>query len=180
MTPRDAAYVASFFFASLVMLAGAIFFGVEAWESHASASWPHVPGVITGTSTERTCSSGRGSSRWEAKISYRYNVNGEPRVGHRSTNVRLYCDSRREDVVGWLASHYPVGKPVEVYYNPSDPEAAFLRPGVVSTFEIAMVFGALVVSALMALGGWLSLRRAAGTQKIVRRSVKLSFRIGRR
>ena len=30
MTPRDAAYVASFFFASLVMLAGAVFFGAEA------------------------------------------------------------------------------------------------------------------------------------------------------
>lgn len=180
MTPRDAAYVASFFFASLVMLAGAIFFGVETWESHASASWPHVPGIITGTTTERTCSSGRGSSRWEAKIAYQYSVNGQQFRGYRSTNMRLYCDSRREDVVGWLANHYPVGKPVDVYYNPSAPDASFLRPGVVSTFEVVMVFGALAVSVLMALGGWLSLRRTAGAQKVVRRSVKASFRIGRR
>ena len=151
------------------MLGGAVFFGIDTWESRSSAAWPHVSGVITSTSAEKTCGSGRGSNRWEAKIAYQYTVNGANYRGHRSTNMRLYCDTRREDVVAWVSGRYPVGKAVDVYYNPSDPEASFLRPGVVSTFEMVMVFACLVVSALMALGGWLSLRR-----------VKVSVRVRRR
>ena len=180
MSSKQGVRVVAFFGASLVLLGGAILFASESWESKASGSWPRVTGVITNAYSEHTCGSSRGSNRWEAKLAYAYQANGRSYTGHRSTNMRLYCDRNRDDVMGWLKKNYPVGKTVDVYYNPGDPGASFLRPGVVSKIDVAMIFACLVLSAVMAAGGLLALRRPAGEQKIVRRSVKLSFRIGRR
>lgn len=178
---RSGAYAIAFFLASLLMLGGALFFASEVWESRSSAAWPHATGVIVASYTEKTCGGARTTLRWEAKVRYEYRVEGRAYVGGRVTNMRIYCDRNRDGAIGWLQNHFPRGKVVEVYYDPSDPEAAFLHPGVVSKMDVAMIFATLVMSALMALGGFQSLRRAAAAPgSTVRRTVKFSFRIGPR
>ena len=177
---RSKAYGAGFILASLFMLGGAVFFAEMVWESHASADWPHAPGVIVSSYTEKTCGGARTSSSWEAKVVYEYRVEGRSYQSGRVTNMRIYCDRDRQAALAWLKEHFPVGGPVEVYYNAADPGSAFLHPGVVSKIDVAMIFATLAIGALMALGAVLSLRPAAAPGTPVRGSIKFSFRVGPR
>lgn len=178
---RSRAYGIAFVLAALFMLGGAAFFAEMVWESHASAAWPHVPGVIVSSYTDRTCGGARTTLRWEAKVVYEYRVEGRSYQSGRVSNMRVYCDRDRQATLAWLKAHFPVGGPVEVYYNAADPQSAFLHPGVVSKIDVAMIFALLVVSALMALGAFLSFRRQSpAPAPLARRSVRLSFRIGPR
>ena len=47
--------------------------------------------------------------------------------------------------MGWLGDHYPVGKTLTVYYDPSNPDVAVLVPGAKD-----LVFIALWVSIILA------------------------------
>lgn len=135
---RSPAYATAFFFASLFMLGGTIFFAYEVWESQSSAAWPSTSGVIVSSFTEKTCGGARTTHSREAKIRYEYRVDGRAYTGNRVSNMRIYCDRNRGDADAWLQNHFPRGKQVDVYYNPSDPDAAFLHPGVVSKIDVAM------------------------------------------
>ena len=79
----------------------------------------------------------------------------------------MYCNSEREAVTKWLATNYPIGKIVDVYFDSSDPDAAFLHPGVVNIIEVVMVFACAIVSMMMAWGVVLA-RRAARLSRVVR------------
>ena len=97
-------YAIAFFAASLLMFSGAAFFGLELRESHASGGWPHVPSWVIANFAERTC--GSKTPSWEAKIVYRYTVDGVAREAGRVGNYPLYCDSEREVALRWLKNHY--------------------------------------------------------------------------
>ncbi len=155
-------YAILFLSISLVMLFLAGYFSYLAWERFDSRGWPRVPGSITGNYSTLTCLSSKSGRGWEARIVYRYVVDGSAHEAGRVSGDSILCGDDRREVHGWLNANYPVGKRVEVFYNPSDPDAAFLEPGQVRVSDVAMVLAALIMSGLMALGVWASLRvRAA-------------------
>jgi Protein of unknown function (DUF3592) len=147
---------------SLLMLFLAGYFSSLAWERFDSRSWPRVPGSVVRNYSTLTCGSSRAFKSWEARIVYRYVVDGLAHEASRVAGSSILCDASRNEVNGWLNSHYPVGKRVDVFYNPSDHDAAFLEAGQVGAFDIGMILAALMMSGLMAIGVWASLRvRAA-------------------
>ena len=152
-------YAIGFCATALLTLAGAGLFCFAAWESYDSRAWPHVPGTVVASFSERSCGGYRQLPAWGAKIVYRYFVDGRPYEANRvGSYSRIYCDSSRNDVNDWLTNNYPVGKAVEVYYDPSTPEAAFLHSGQIASLDIVMIFALLGISGLMALGAWMALR----------------------
>jgi hypothetical protein len=154
-------YTGAFIAASVLALSGAGFFAYLVWESHASRIWPHAPGTVIASYSERTCGGYRTIHIWEAKIVYRYRVNGLTHEAARVGGQRIYCDSNRGTVDSWLQTHYPVGKAVDVFYNASRPDSAFLHPGHIAGIDIVMICALLVMSGLMAVGGRIALRLQA-------------------
>jgi len=59
------------------------------------------------------------------KIAYIYSVNGEKYTGDQ-ISVAEVDSASKEDAVRKIAP-YPVGKEVEVFYNPKDPKDAVLE-----------------------------------------------------
>jgi hypothetical protein len=153
MNSRNAKwYALAFGLFSMIMLAGSLYFLFRIFEDKASTEWPHTLGTITESYSERTCGFSRSGHTWEAHISYRYTVNGSQHQGHRVADSPIYCDSNRGVVLRWLKTNYPLGKQVQVYFNPSDHDAAFLHPGIVNIIDIVMVCVYAIMSALMAYG----------------------------
>ena len=147
---------------SLLMLFLAGYFSYLAWEKFDSRGWPSVPGWVVRNYSTLTCGSSKSGRSWEARIVYRYVVDGRAHEGSRVAGYSILCDASRNEVNGWLNSHYPVGRRVDVFYDPSDHDAAFLEVGQVGAFDIGMILAALTMSGLMAIGLWASLRvRAA-------------------
>ncbi|MGZ5036502.1 MAG: DUF3592 domain-containing protein [Usitatibacter sp.] len=143
---------------SLLMLGLAGYFLWVLSESLESRGWPHVQGSIVKSYSTRTCGTSKTGS-WEARIVYRYVVEGKAHQAERLGSTMILCRDNRSDVERWLEAHYPVDKAVEVYYNGANPDAAFLEPGDVGVIDVIMISAALILSALMAFLGWRSLRR---------------------
>lgn len=150
-------YAISFFSLSWLLLSLAGYFSYVAWEKYDSQNWPRVPGSVIRSYSTLTCGSNRSFKSWEARIDYRYVVDGATHEASRVSGYSVLCDNDRNEVIGWLNAHYPVGRQVEVFYNPSDPDAAFLEVRPVRTFDIALILAALVICGLMAYGGRVSL-----------------------
>jgi hypothetical protein len=145
-------YALAFGLFSIVMFTGTLYFLFRILEDRASGEWPHTLGAINESYSERTCGFSKSGHTWEARISYRYTVHGSEHHGHRVADSPMYCDSNRGVVLEWLKTNYPLGKEVQVYFNPSDPDAAFLHPGIVNIIDIVMVCVYAIMSALMAYG----------------------------
>ena len=160
-------YALGFGALSVFMLAGSALFLSGILEERASLEWPRTPGSVIASYSERTCGGYRTSHRWEARIIYQYRVAGVDHRGHRSAGTSMYCSSDREDVTKWLAANYPIGKTVEVYFDPADPDAAFLHPGVVNIIEEVMVFACAIISIMMAWGAVIA-RKAARLSRVAR------------
>src|SRR5688572_9044768 len=106
-------------------------------EARASATWPSVSGTITKAQVGTT-----GVGRYFADVSYTYRVGGDDltgskvRASHGEYNVR---DGAVQAIRG-----LSVGQSVPVFYNPSDPGQAVLRPGA-GFQEYALLFVPLVM-----------------------------------
>lgn len=105
-----------------------------------SADWPSVPGSITG-SYVKTSSSTKGGTTYSAKISYTYSVQGKQYTGSRINFGSLLTSSSgaRE-----IVARYPVGKALNVFYNPADLSDAVLEPGYASGLWFSPGVGAVV------------------------------------
>jgi hypothetical protein len=118
-----------------------------------SSGWPSTPGKIIESRVEQQRSGGGRQLSldgpvqegavytWAAEIRYEYSVEGKDHVGSRiqlddmDTNDR----SRAEGI----AAGYPVGKEVDVYYDPDKPEIAVLVPGTMG-LVVLMAVGSLI------------------------------------
>lgn len=109
----------------------------------ASAEWPTEKGIInvsevikhestTGTGTKK-----RRTVTYNAKIHYKYSVKGK---SYTSTNVTFGQSTKG---AGEIVNHYPIGKKVNVFYNPEDPKVAVLEPGVSMASYLFLGFGIL-------------------------------------
>jgi uncharacterized protein DUF3592 len=120
------------------------------WQLRAM-SFPTAPGVITHSGVKRSDNSDGLSFRLD--IEYVYEVDGQRHVGTRysyaemGTNSHAWHDIQRE---------LPVGAPVEVAYDPDDPDDSLLHPGLTG-FHLFMVWFLTPFNVVM-IGGWTALR----------------------
>ncbi len=153
---RAMSRVGSVFFLLWLALwsAGVLFFdGCAVWllvKNVTAQSYPSVMGEITVSEPVET----DGSARWN--VQFRYSVEGRELTGNRRTFAIGNFSNRQQDVRS-LAEQFVVGKTVEVFYNPNDPNDSALDR---TLSGLPLLMGLFVVpfNAVM-LGGWNWVRR---------------------
>ena len=84
--------------------------------------------MVVASGVEQT--SGRyGSQYFEDWVRYEYSVNG---VSHQGSNLRfpnINFHSSPNTAYGFVKRYRP-GSPVDVFYDPEDPELSVLKPGI--------------------------------------------------
>jgi len=116
----------------------------------ASASWPQTTGTITALNIaeiERTANNNE-YMVFRPEVTYAYAVEGRTYTGDRIAFGDQTKGSRND--AQKLLAPYQVGGPVQVFYDPADPQAATLTTKAAGTTS-ARVFGVLL--ALAGLGG---------------------------
>ena len=89
-------------------------------------SWERVPCEIFASMIDRSGKSQHGMTKYELKVSYRYEYGGESRVSNRVK--RLAITSLSEKEVEEKAEPYQVGMEMTCLVNPADPSQAVLKP----------------------------------------------------
>ncbi|HKA01045.1 MAG TPA: DUF3592 domain-containing protein [Candidatus Solibacter sp.] len=117
----------------------------------ASTRWPRVTGKILRAWAERTDSE---YAYYSPRVEYAYEVEG---TLHRSTTVWLTGDkSMRRGRAERIAATYQAGDPVEVWYDPTKPARATLKPGgagwLLATIVVVSVAGPLLALAFTETG----------------------------
>lgn len=90
-----------------------------------SLEWPEVPGVITDARVVRDTSSD--GEVYSAQIEYRYHVEGKEYQSERRSFAEYRSSNRGTHEA--IATRYPRGEMVRVFYNPDSPDQAVLEPG---------------------------------------------------
>ncbi|SKA97309.1 Protein of unknown function [Prosthecobacter debontii] len=117
-------------------------------KSKASENWPTAPGVISSSRvvehTKR--SSGTTNKKFEAKIHYRYEVNGQSYQSDQVTFMdgRFNTRSSAES----LANQFPTGLEVKVFYNPEAPAEAVLKRDI-SLLTLGLMIGGVLFFFIM-------------------------------
>lgn len=100
-------------------LLGAVLFAVVYWrgmsKNRASRSWQQVASQVIESGVM-----GRGDES-EPYATYEYQVGGRT-----YRNDRIFLVNTPSGHPGKIAAEYPVGRPVQVYYNPNNPAEAAL------------------------------------------------------
>lgn len=137
---------------SLIVL---IVFGRQILLGLKSRSWPTATGTVQDAriqSHQSRDEEGDVTTTYEALIRYQYNVAGQEHQGMRRTfsDVRTSSRSRTEKIL----ERYPAGSSVTVYYDPGDPSASVLEPGVglMSYILLLLVLAFLVFGVAGVLG----------------------------
>lgn len=115
--------------------------GNEVWKYKQAENWPHTDGQITSCETEHHVNLSRsGRSTWDVSPTYRYSVKGKDYSGKRLFAFRSESDAAAK------SSLYPVGKLVEVFYDPKTPDVSVIEPknGEQTSFD-RVIFGLIVV-----------------------------------
>jgi hypothetical protein len=99
--------------------------GYKLWEIRRARGWKRAQAVITASDIGTDVSHPEGGIRdvrRVAQVTYRFAVGGRAHEGSRLTLAERPAAITREE----LERRYPVGKVVEVYYDPADPDACVL------------------------------------------------------
>lgn len=113
-----------------------------------SALWPRAAGNVASSEVRQDYV--RRKTVYRPQITYRFRVEGREHTGNR-----IFFGSssfQREEEAKEYAAKYPVGKAVEVRYQPGRPEMSILEPGLPRDSGFLFAIGA---SALL-VGGFLS------------------------
>jgi hypothetical protein len=117
-------------------------------EARSAANWPTTEGTIVVSKFDRnfnTSSSGKGKWYYDVKIKYSYTVDSleyeSKRVDFKSANYHY----KSEVIPSAIARRYPVGKKVDVYYNPDDPEKAVLKTEITFMTYIGLLIGIFLI-----------------------------------
>ena len=133
---------------ALLLLFLAIGVGLSLWgwtivrDARASASWPHVEGVVTGSEVTHS-TDGNGADSYSPRVTYTYMAGGRYHESYAIKFGENSYDSRRR--AESIAARYPVGRKVAVYYDPTRPGKSVLEPGVNGGSYIVLGVGALFV-----------------------------------
>ena len=117
-------------------------------EARSAANWPTTEGTILISKFDRnfnTSSSGKGKWYYEIKIKYSYTVDSleyeSDRVDFKSATYQY----KSEVIPSTIARRYPVGKQVNVYYNPENPGKAVLETEITFMTYIGLLIGVFLV-----------------------------------
>lgn len=125
------------------------------WAAHTSQHWPQTQGSVVHVSIEK----GHKGRPYEL-VEYAYVVGGKTYQSNGISFMSLDSDAVSPQD---LATRYPIGKAVNVFYNPDAPQEAVLRPGLHSYLPVAMlVLGLLVVVGALGSFGRVFLRAGKG------------------
>lgn len=117
---------ANVFFIGLGIVATGLYFMWHSFrvlkETDESKGWLTTQGKITDSTVIRYDAT---TARYNAHISYDYEVQGEKLTGH---NPVLYTIIHESDA-DRLVKKFPKGADVTVYYKPDDPKRSVLLPG---------------------------------------------------
>ncbi len=114
--------------------------GMQLWSGIQSRDWPATTGEVV--SSEARYSTGKGSSRYELSVNYRYRVADVP---YQSSRVRAVGhNGTKEEVVAKVHGLLP-GSAVTVYYDPIDPSVAYLERGVAPLEFLVLAIGSVLV-----------------------------------
>jgi hypothetical protein len=140
---------------SLILTGGlTIFLGLREIEAaQGSKTWPTVSGTVKSSGIDWSDDDTRHSDSAYARVSYTYEVGG---FLHTSDKV-LYGDYGSSDTshADSIASRYKPGQVVAVYYDPADPSAAVLQPGVNGGCFFLPIFGGVFFTVGLAMGWFL-------------------------
>jgi len=134
----------------LVIGAGLAYWGWNILQNaRASASWPTADGIITSSEVTHSTDSDGGDS-YSPEVTYTYTVDN---VNMENDTIKFgensYSSSRKAD---GIASNYPVGKNVIVYYDPEKPDQSVLEPGVSAGSYIVLGIGVLFILISLIIG----------------------------
>lgn len=128
---------------------------IERIKLKASQSWPKTTGVITESSVKpEWVKAGNGWMHVESpKVIYEYQVEG--RKYHSSQLALEEVDTANENLAREKSEKYPVGREVDVYYDPKKPDFATLQVGDPSHGKLP--FGIVTAGAILMAAGivWL-------------------------
>jgi hypothetical protein len=132
----------------------------------ASASWPHVTGIVTGHRISREQRTRRVNDNdtyywvYDPQIWYDYTVNGTAYTGQRISFGQQPEGS--EKMAQKVLEQYPVGSAVQVFYDPADPMSPTLSTsakGTMTTIVLAAIVStAGVIAFVVGLAIWLNAR----------------------
>lgn len=117
-----------------------------------ATNYNETKGVITSSEVSQHTDSD-GDAMYAASLKYTYQVNGQAYTGDRYSYGAMSTSSRSY-AAGIVAAH-PVGAPVVVYYDQSDPEESTLRQGVDGSALFMTIF--MTPFNIVMLGGWVML-----------------------
>jgi hypothetical protein len=121
------------------------FFGLPPLKyAYESKSWPTTSGTITKSEVDSWMKDGE--SRYGAVIKYTYQVEGKQYDSYK-IGVSASSSNNNMSAAKDLVQEYPVGKTVDVFYDPEVPDSAALKPGV-RAGDIAIAGGMLLFSIL--------------------------------
>ena len=139
----------------------AFFFGARgAYRAYDSVNWLYVQGVVTSSSVheyEYDDSDGYDHEGYRAKVFYSYSLNEISYIGNRVAYGAL--DSEAYSIV----HRYPVGKNINVYIKPSDPNVSVLEPGLRANVFVFPGIGLLFFT--LGCLSWVFFPRAFATKK---------------
>ncbi|MBE9240294.1 DUF3592 domain-containing protein [Synechocystis salina] len=146
-------------FAGLLTVGGAamIIFGVNfVQEALAAKQWPVVAGEIKSVQIIREVDR-NGSTRVEThhlKITYDYQMDGNAYTGDRySLGDGSTASKRFNERSKAIAekNKYPIGSAIDVFYKPTEPSLAILKPGVNFGTAVPIILGFIFLSTGLSL-----------------------------
>ena len=132
--------------AALALALGLIFLNDFRYALAAQKTWTPAAGRVTESKVVRYHS--RNSTSYSTYISYAYGAN-ESIYGSGQLEInkhKLYFseDSAQED----LQDHFPIGKNIDVYYNPSNPSESSMGLAGATSIAVPLVFFLLAFGAV--------------------------------
>lgn len=126
-------------------------------EASATLQWPVTKGKIVSSQIEEKQVYRRKRLRqvFEPQLEYSYQVDGRDHVGTRIDYFEDHDYENQEAAVA-MGDKYPVGKEVNVSYDPQDPASSVLEPGVTGS-------NATLSWVMIGLGGFLTLVGVVGS-----------------
>jgi hypothetical protein len=126
-----------------------------------SMIWPKTEGVVFMSRIKAWEYLPKYVDMWCPEVSYQYIIDGKTYISNSIDINNLYCSEHNDNLAKKVVSLYPIGKQVQVYYNPKNPTIAVLEPGLPISMELEWILtfiASVVIGACLILGGLLGIR----------------------
>ena len=121
---------------------GLLFIGIRSRRAaQASRAWPSTQGTVA---SSQVITSGSSRSRWyKAQVTYTFTVDGQ---NYTSDKV-FFGDARSSSMAKEqrVVDRYKAGAPVEVFYNPQQPQEAVLERRTGGTTLVYLILGCVLL-----------------------------------